>query len=86
MESAPWVAIGLTATIQLLALAFAAGALWSRMKNLERAVLNGISARLDVHGKVLDAHSEALSAINERCKSRLEVTREIKDRLAKAGA
>ena len=86
MDLAPWLAIGLTATIQLAALAFAAGALWSRMKNLERAVLNGISVRLDLHGKVLDAHGETLAAIEERCKSRIEVTREIKERLAKIGA
>jgi hypothetical protein len=87
MESvSPWVAIGISAAVQVSTMAFAAGMLWSRMRNLEKAVLNGLSDKLRKHGERIDSHGEVLSAISERCAARIEVTREIKERLAKIGA
>jgi len=81
-----WIAVGISVAVNLVTLAFAAGILWTEMRNLKKAVLNGLSDRLLEHGKMLDRHSEALSAISERCQIRAELTREIKERLAKLEA
>jgi len=81
-----WVAVALAVVINLATLAFAAGILWTEMRNLKRAVLNGLSDKMRKHSERLDAHGEVLSAIDERCKARMEVTREIKERLARIGA
>jgi len=52
----------------LVVYSFSAGVVWSRLRSLEKAVLNGITHKLDDHSKRLDTHGESLARIDERIK------------------
>jgi len=62
------VLIGLA--LQLFAAFFAAGMLWARMRALEKAVMNGITARQDRHEDYIDELKTARAVTEARCASR----------------
>lgn len=56
--------------LQLLGIVFAAGMLWQRMRALEKAVMNGITARQDKQENEIENHAIAICKMEQRCESR----------------
>ncbi|GAG28643.1 unnamed protein product [marine sediment metagenome] len=56
--------------LQLLGIVFAAGMLWQRMRALEKAVMNGITARQNTQENDIDELKIARAKIETHCASR----------------